>query len=179
MTDLFDYDYEEMAERLQSRVDRLTVNFLRHHGARVRRDDVDFHGFEHVDLELTHGGHTLVLRQSGHSEPAPSPVSTSVEVAIETFESLFDGQPASDVQRDLLAQWLALLPEGEARQEGERSSIDPSNPFLADQTDEGSEPIANPFLSDAPKRQDTTNPFAPRDGDKKKRAALDWLTSDD
>lgn len=178
MTDLFAYDYDELAENIQTRVNRLTVNFLRHHGARMRRDDVDFHGFENVDLELTHDGHTLVIRQSSRTEAEPSPIGSSVEVAIETFESLFDGQPTNEVARGLLAQWLALLPQGEARNATDRRAIDPANPFLADQEEQASEPTVNPFLSDAPRDTDT-NPFAPSDGDKKKRAALDWLKADD
>lgn len=177
--DLFDYDYEELAERIQSRLDRMTVNFLRHHGARMHHDDVDFHGFEHVDLELSHDGHTLVVRQSSHAESEPSPVGTSIEVAIESFESLFDGRPAAETQRGLLTQWLALLPEGEARHDTDRPAIDPTNPFLADQAERASEPTVNPFLGGGSKSEDAVNPFAPSNGDRKKRAALDWLKADD
>ena len=45
---LLEWDYDELAERVQTGLDRLSVSFFRGHGGRLRRDELDFHGYEHV-----------------------------------------------------------------------------------------------------------------------------------
>ncbi len=111
--DLFTYDHEELARRVQDGLDRMTVNYLRAHGAQVHRDDLDFHGFEHVDLEVKFDNHHLIVRQTNRSTESSRSTAPPEADLVSTFESTFDGQPASAVSTGLIAQWLALLPAGE------------------------------------------------------------------
>jgi hypothetical protein len=186
--DLFSYDHEELARRIQTGLDRMTVNYLRAHGAHVHRDDLDFHGIEHVELDVEFDKHHLVLRQTGRLR---EPVSDSPEAAgtlgrafpadtdLNSFESTFDGQPASAAPTGLIAQWLALLPPGERKEERPKPAVDASNPFLADVEErQKNEPI-NPFLSGAKRSSGEPNPFAPEDSDEKRRAAFNWLAGDE
>jgi hypothetical protein len=185
--DLFSYDHEELARRIQTGLDRMTVNYLRAHGARVHRDDMDFHGFEHVDLDVEFDNHHLVVRQTGRlREPMPdSPqaagmpgVAFSPDNDLSSFESTFDGQPSSAAATELLAQWLALLPPGEHKEERRRPDVDASNPFLADVEEQRKHEPVNPFLS-AKRSGPEPNPFAPDDSDQKRRAAFNWLAGDE
>lgn len=177
--DLFTYDHEELARRVQTGVDRMTVNYLRAHGARVRRDELDFHGLEHVDLEVQSDGHHLVVKQSSPSDANQDSVARKLAESVASFESTFDGQPAARVETGMLAQWLAMLPEGEYREEKRKTAADPSNPFLADVQERERNEMANPFLAERPKPRRESNPFAPDDTDKKRRAAFDWLAGDE
>src|ERR671932_196937 len=54
---LLDWDYDDLARQVQGGLDLLSVSFFRRHGARVRRDELDFHGYDHVEFELAHDGH--------------------------------------------------------------------------------------------------------------------------
>ena len=177
--ELFAYDHEELARRVQTGLDTMTINYLRAHGARMHRDDLDFHGFEHIDLEVRFDRHHLVVRQTGRlRDPAPGS-DTAPEHDLSSFESTFDEQPASTVSIGLLAQWLALLPAGEHKEERSKPRVDASNPFLADvQERQKAEPL-NPFLAGAKQASPEPNPFAPDDSDKKRRAAFDWLAGDE
>jgi hypothetical protein len=179
--DLFKYDHEELARRIQTGLDRMTVNYLRAHGARVHRDDLDFHGFEHIDLEVDHDNHHLVVRQTSRlKELAADSQAPQALADLSAFESTFDDQPASAASAGLLAQWLALLPTGERKEERAKPQIDASNPFLADvQERQKEEPAVNPFLSGAKKSSSEGNPFAADDSDRKRRAAFDWLAGDE
>lgn len=177
--DIFSYDHEELARRVQTGLDRMTVNYLRGHHARVRRDDLDFHGIEHVDLEVESDGHRLVVRQSGLGPDEASKKPPPAELSEQHFESTFDGQPASAVSIAMLAQWLAMLPEGEHRDHQPKREVDPTNPFLAEAKSREEQQAANPFLAERPKPRAAENPFAPDDTDKKRRAAFDWLAGDD
>jgi hypothetical protein len=172
---LFDYDYDELARRVQSRLDRLTVDYLKSHGARIKRDVLDFHGDEHIELEVEHGGRRLTVRQLGPAtglDPANAP-------PLVVFESTFDGQPAAKTSVATLAHWLAELPAGEAAPERKTSAVDTDNPFAAGPTrDVPSDPGFNPFLR--PRQQSSgENPFQTGDADERKKKALDWLGGDD
>src|SRR5690242_5165388 len=111
---LLDWDYEELAERVQTGLDRLSVGFFRAHGARIRRDDEDFHGYEHVELEVSHGGHRLYVKQYGRARRLDEGPPAPGAVPLEEFASTFDERPAGEVARPELARWLAALPAGEA-----------------------------------------------------------------
>jgi hypothetical protein len=177
--DLFSYDHEELARRIQTGLDRMTVNYLRAHGARIIRDELDFHGFEHIDLDVTFDGRHLVVRQTSRSAAAASTAPPRLADALSTFESTFDDQPASEVSTGLIAQWLALLPSGELKETRAKPQVDPGNPFLADKQERNQEEPVNPFLASGTKSARTPNPFAPDDSDQKRRAAFDWLAGDE
>ena len=175
--DLFDYDYEELARRVQSRLDRLTVDYLRAHGARIRKDVLDFHDREHIDLEVAHGPHLLKVRQIGPStglDPTSAP-------PLEIFESTVDGAPARQAPLEALSEWLASLPKGTAEAEPARDEPARDNPFLAERpTERKPQPAskqANPFLSDSRPREES-NPFTDPDADERRRKARQWLGSD-
>jgi hypothetical protein len=179
---LFDYDYDDLAGQIQGGLERLAVNFLRGHGARVRRDLVDFHGYEQVDLELTHDGHTLKVHQVGRPR---GPGIAMPEVAghlEEAFESTFDGWPAADVPRETIASWLAALPAGEAPPEKLRAPEDPSNPFAVERPRSApwaeQKPASNPFLTE-PSRQAGSNPFLNTDREEKRKEMLRRLKGDE
>ncbi len=180
---LLDWDYDEIAYRVQTGLDRLTVSFFRHHGARVRRDEVDFHGYEHLELEVAHDGHRLRVRQyarargleetpPGRNEPYPT----------EELTSTFDDQPASAVPTERLARWLASLPAGQAASTPDLPPPDPTNPFAPPPRRAGGPqppaPSHNPFLTERPAAPGP-NPFAPPSPEEKRQRALDWLRSDD
>jgi hypothetical protein len=181
---LFEYDYEELADQIQHGLERITVNFLRAHGARINKDLVDFHGNEQIDLELSYDGSSLKVHQVGRPrgpglEASAQPLAGSVE----EFESLFNGWPAADVSRDLIHRWLASLPAGEAVLEAERPAADPANPFAREAPRRPAPipapaPADNPFLRESP-RESGSNPFAPDDRDRKRKDALRWLGDDD
>src|SRR5215211_1518853 len=129
---LFDYDHDDLAQQIQTGLERLAVNFLRSHGARIRRDLVDFHGYEQVELELTHSGHELKVHQIGRPR-GPGVVEVEAVPGVEEiFESTFDGWPAADVPRETIAGWLAELPIGEARPEAPRPGGVQANPFTTE-----------------------------------------------
>ena len=177
--DLFTYDHEELARRIQSGLDRMTVNYLRAHGAQVHRDDLDFHGFEHVDLEVKFDNHHLVVRQTGRAADSAASTAPPEADLVSTFQSTFDDQPASAVSTGLIAQWLALLPAGEHKEERAKPQVDPNNPFFSDIKERQKNEPVNPFLSNETKASTTPNPFAPDDSDKKRRAAFNWLAGDE
>ena len=178
-----EYDYEDLARQVQTRLDRLGVSFLRAHGARMKLDVVDFHGWERIDLELSHADHTLVVHQVGRprgfeADPAEPPGPSTEE----EFESTFDGWPAGNVPREELARWLARLPPGEAPPEKKTAPADPSNPFATERPRPvpslASEPSFNPFLSDRRQTNDA-NPFADPDRERKRQEMLRRLKGDD
>jgi hypothetical protein len=175
---LLDWDYDELALRLQTGLDRLTVSFLRGHRARVRRDAVDFHGFEHIELELTHDGHRLYVRQYGPAlDREPPPV--ALDTPAREFVSTFDDRPTSAVPRAELARWLASLPAGEAPPERPRPEAARDNPFAsAPPRREEPAPTRNPFLAERPSAPER-NPFAPPPAEERRREALRWLQADD
>jgi hypothetical protein len=180
---LFEYDFDDLARQLQHGLERIAVNFLRQHGARMRRDDVDFHGFEQVDLELSHAGHVLKVRQVGRPR-GPGLVETPASELGpgEEFESTFDGWPTEDLAREDLASWLAALPLGAAPPEARRAAADASNPFAAERpatrpSPEG-QPGFNPFLSEGRSAQGS-NPFADPDRERKRQEMLRRLKGDD
>ncbi|MCC7106727.1 MAG: hypothetical protein IT307_16445 [Chloroflexi bacterium] len=172
---LFDYDYDELARRVQSRLDRLTVDYLKSRGARIKRDVLDFHGDEHIELEVDHGGHRLSVRQLGPAtglDPANAP-------PLEVFDSTFDSQPAAKTSAAMLARWLAELPVGEAAPERKTSTVDADNPFAGGPVpDAPRDPGFNPFLRP---RQEAggKNPFQSGDAGERKKRALEWLGGDD
>jgi len=173
---LLEYDYAELAERIQRGLDRLTANFLTAHRARVRRDLVDFHGREHLDFELESGGHHLRVRQIG----TPRAIGDPQEPHLEEFESLFDGRPSRETPASEIADWLRALPAGAAPPEPRTPVADADNPFLAEARPKPAAPLPNVFLRDAPETPAPPNPFAqPRDAEARKRRALDWLGGSD
>ena len=174
---LLDWDCEEVARRVQTGLDRLSVSFFRRHGARIRRDDLDFHGFEHVELEVAHGGHRLHVRQYAPPRGLDAKPTTGAPLAVEEFTSTFDDRPAAEVPLDVLAGWLATLPVGEAPPERARPAADPANPFAAP-TRPASAPMPNPFASERPSAPGA-NPFAPPSADERRHRALEWLRDDD
>ena len=108
--DLFTYDHEELARRIPTGLDRIAANYLRAHGAKVHRDDADFHGFEHLDLEVTFDNHHLVVRQTDQLRAVPGePPKTDHD--LNHFESTWIRHPAVRPSTALIAQWLALLPD--------------------------------------------------------------------
>ena len=180
---LLDWDYDEIAYRVQTGLDRLTVSFFRHHGARVRHDAVDFHGYEHVELEVAHGGHRLHVRQYARARSLDeTPIGRSEPYPTEEFSSTFDDQPASAVPIGRLRAWLASLPAGEAVPAAEPPPPDPTNPFAPPPRRRSKSPAAptpNPFLAERPPPTSPENPFAPPSAEEKRRRALDWLQGDD
>src|SRR5688572_2516531 len=128
-----DYDYDDLARQVQDGLERIGVSFLRSHGARIRRDLVDFHGFEQIDLEVSAGGHTLVVHQVGRPRGFDhSTAAVSADAPDEEFASSFDGAPAVNTPADEIARWLASLPVGEAPPERPRARADAANPFAAE-----------------------------------------------
>jgi hypothetical protein len=181
---LFDYDYEELADQVQHGLERITVNFLRAHGARINKDLVDFHGNEQIDLELSYDGNALKVHQVGRPRgPGYESGAPPLAGVVEEFESSFNGWPAADVSRDLIVRWLASLPAGEAATETDRPAADPTNPFTRETPRRSAAspapaPTDNPFLREA-RQESGANPFAPDDRDKKRKDALRWLGDDD
>jgi hypothetical protein len=181
---LLDWDYEEIAHRVQRGLDRLSVSFFRRHGARILRDTVDFHGYEHLELEVAHGGHRLHIRQYAPARGLDGTPAAASPAVAEEFTSTFDGRPAAEVPVKELARWLATLPVGEAPPEPATTAPDPHNPFAAarDLPERAAEPPLpperNPFLRERP-RQPTPNPFAPPAPEERRRRALDWLRGED
>jgi hypothetical protein len=179
---LLNWDHDEIAYRVQTGLDRLSVSFFRGHGARVRRDDVDFHGYEHVDLEVAHAGHRLQVRQYARAGESDAPAGPREPFPTEEFASTFDDAPARAVPAGQLAAWLASLPLGEATAPAKVSEPDPTNPFAPPPRAGSAEPIArekNPFLVERPRAPDPANPFAPPATDEQRQRALEWLRSDD
>jgi hypothetical protein len=180
---LFDYDYDDLAQQLQHGLERIAVNFLRQHGARMMRDDVDFHGFEQVSLELAHAGHTLKVRQAGRPR-GPGQVQTPVSKLGpgEEFESTFDGWPTEDVPPKDLAAWLRDLPVGEVAAESPKTQADPHNPFAVERRPKEptfeSPPSFNPFLSERG-GSSGPNPFADSDRDRKRQEMLRRLKGEE
>ena len=179
---LLDWDYEDLARRTQSGLDRLSVSFFRRHGARVRRDELDFHGYDHVDLEVTHDGHRLHVRQYAPARGLDEAPARSGALPAEEFESTFDGRPAAEVPVEQLARWLASLPAGEAPPEPQRAAADPTNPFASAPRPRPAPPppapAHNPFLTERPSSP-AANPFAPPSADERRQRALDWLRDDE
>jgi hypothetical protein len=182
---LLDWDYDEVARRAQTGLDRLSVSFFRGHHARMRRDELDFHGFEHVELEVSHDGHRLHVRQYGRARGQDEVLAAGEAVPLEEFESTFDNRPAAEVPVAELARWLATLPVGEAPREAARPAADPANPFAPSpdaprpRRPEPPTPAANPFLAERPSASPTSNPFAPPAPEERRERALDWLRGDD
>ena len=179
----FDYDYDDLATQVQQGLERLAVNFLRSHGARISRDLVDFHGYEQIELELSHAGHTLKVHQVGPPRgPGIAPAEAPAGALAEEFESTFDGWPAANVPPEDLARWLAGLPLGEAPPERAGGARDPKNPFLADRPAAAPRsaevPAFNPFLAD---RADTvgSNPFLDSERECKRREMLRRLKGEE
>ena len=180
---LLDYDYDDLARQVQEGLERIGINFLRSHGARVRRDLVDFHGHEQVDLELVHGGHSLKIHQAGRprgfeADPGPS-VAGEIE---EEFDSTFDGWPADQYPCEELARWLAALPAGQAPPERPKAAPDAANPFAAERPAPlprlEPEPSFNPFLGERA-GPSGGNPFADADRDRKRQELLRRLKGDE
>ena len=177
--DLFSYDHAEIAQRIQQRLDRLSVNFLRRHGARIHRDDLDFHGHEHIDLEVEHEGHRLVIHQAGLAEGLGEPADGPADIEVNVFESTFDDRPASQIPLNMLESWLAQLPVGEAVPDQEAVEFDPENPFVAESSPTVEAREANPFMAER-SAAPSDNPFAPDpEAERKRRALLNWLSEDD
>jgi hypothetical protein len=178
---LLNWDHDEIAYRVQTGLDRLSVSFFRRHGARVRRDELDFHGFEHVDLEVTHAGHRLQVRQYARAGEAAATLGPREPFPTEEFVSTFDDGPAGAVPASQLAAWLASLPVGEAAGPADAPAPDPTNPFVP-AARAGSGSVArenNPFLGERPRAPDVANPFAPTAADEQRQRALEWLRRDD
>ncbi len=179
---LLDWDYEDLARQVQGGLDRLSVSFFRRHGARVRRDELDFHGYEHVELEVAHGGHRLRVRQYTRARGLDESAAPSGPRPAEEFESVFDDRPAAEVSVARLAAWLASLPAGEAPSVAERPQADAANPFGTPTGRRASRPPApaapNPFVGERPSGP-ATNPFAPPAADERRQRALDWLSGDE
>src|SRR4051794_35364618 len=179
---LLNWDHDEIAYRVQTGLDRLSVSFFRRHGARVRRDEVDFHGYEHVDLEVAHAGHRLQVRQYARTGDTDAAVGLHEPFPTEEFESTFDDAPAQAVPAGQLAAWLASLPLGEAKGPANVPAADPTNPFAPPPRVGSAGPLAranNPFLGERPRAPDLANPFAPPAADEQRQQAVEWLRSDD
>lgn len=178
-----DYDYDDLARQVQTGLERLGIGFLRAHGARMLRDLVDFHGYERVDLELTHGGHTLTIHQVGRPRGFEDDAAGQTAPADEEeFESTFDGWPAENTPRAQIARWLGELPAREAPKEKAPPPTDRSNPFAAEPRPAvprlEPEPSVNPFLADRPGPAGH-NPFADPDRDRKRDELLRRLRGGD
>jgi hypothetical protein len=180
---IFDYDYDDLAHQIQAGLERIAVSFLRAHGARIRRDVIDFHGHEQIDLELEFRGHTLTVHQAGRPRgPGASEVTAPAAGLNEVFESMFDGWPASNTPRAKIAEWLRELPAGEAPPERSENLQDGSNPlavkppkptFRAE-----SESGSNPFLPER-KGGQGGNPFVDADRERKRKEMLRRLAGDE
>jgi hypothetical protein len=176
---LFDYDYDELAAQIQHGLERIAVNFLRAHGARVRRDTLDFHGIERIDLELEAAGHSLTIHQagrprsSGDQDVAPGPA--------DEFESLFDGWPVENTAPETIALWLASLPLGEAPPERSSSAAGADNPFARERQRSPRTapevPGHNPFLGER-SGGSSANPFADSDAERRRQETLRRLRGD-
>ena len=179
---LFEYDHDDLARQVQTGLERLAVSFLRAHGARIRRDLLDFHGHEQIDLEVEHDGHKLVVHQVGRPRGPGVTLAEPTEALEEVFESTFDGRPASQLPADELARWLASLPVGEAPAEEEQAAEDAANPLAAERgsakprREQGAS--FNPFLADQPK-QAAANPFAATDKERQRQEVLRRLKGED
>jgi hypothetical protein len=169
---MLEYDFQEMAARVQHGLDRLTASYLVGHGARARRDVVDFHGREHLDLEAEHGGHHLRVRQVAEARAIGDPRG----VTPEEFESLFDGRAADQAPLETLANWLRGLPAGRAAPERVAPRTETDNPFLAEAPRRSDRPASNPLLEERSADQPRENPFAADDeAERRKRRAREWL----
>jgi hypothetical protein len=179
---LLDWDYDDLARQVQGGLDRLSVSFFRRHGARVRRDELDFHGYDHVEFELAHDGHRLCVRQYTRARGLDETPAPSGPRPAEEFESQFDDRPAAEVPVERLARWLASLPLGEAPPETDRPAADAANPFAAPARRSAprapTAPAPNPFASERPSGP-AANPFAPPAADERRQHALDWLRGDE
>jgi hypothetical protein len=178
---LLDWDYDDLARQVQGGLDRLSVSFFRRHGARVRRDELDFHGYDHVELEVTHDGHHLRVRQYTRAHGLADTAAPADPRPAEEFESLFDDRPAAEVAVARLARWLASLPAGEAPAEAQRPAADAANPFGVPQRPAPrapATPAANPFAGERPSGP-AGNPFAPPGAEERRQHALDWLRGDE
>lgn len=178
-----EYDYDDLARQVQSGLERLGISFLRAHGARMLRDVVDFHGYERVDLALSHGGHSLTIHQVGRPRGFEAEADDrSGPVIDEEFESTFDGRPAERTPRQELARWLASLPAGEAPREKAPPIADRSNPFAAERRQPTArleaEPSFNPLLADRG-GPGGDNPFADPERDRKRQELLRRLRGDE
>src|SRR6266516_1702670 len=95
VVDIFDYDFDDLAQQVQTGLERLAINFLRGHGATMRRDVVDFHGYEQVGRELEPDGHALGIHQVGPPRGPGVSTAEAGPAALEVvFESTFDGWPS-------------------------------------------------------------------------------------
>jgi hypothetical protein len=173
--DLFQYDYDELAQQVQHGLERVTISFLRAHGARLRRDQTDFHGKEYVELELHHGQHSLTVRQTRAAPPPGADLSLASPPPLDEFESSFDGWPAANTPAETIAAWLRSLPAGEAPAERPAARPEPTNPFLQERPgprSPGGAPARNPFLAERPARPPAENPFAADDDRERQRQEL-------
>ena len=177
---LLDWDYHDLARQVQRGLDRLSVSFFRRHGARVRRDELDFHGYDHVEFELAHDGHHLRVRQYTLARGLDEVEAPKGHRPAEEFESLFDDRSAAEVPVAYLAHWRASLPAGGAPAEAQRAAPDAANPFGTPAKPAArapTAPAANPFASERPSAP-AANPFAPPSADERRQDALDWLRGD-
>jgi hypothetical protein len=179
---LLDWDYDDLARQVQHGLDRLSVSFFRRHGAHVRRDELDFHGYDHVDFEVAHAGHRLRVRQYTRARGLDESAAPSGPRPAEEFESTFDDRPAASVPVEQLARWLASLPAGEASPAVDRPAADAANPFAAPARPRAPRapgpPASNPFATERPSGP-AANPFAPPPADERRQRALDWLGGDE
>jgi hypothetical protein len=181
---LFEHDYDDLARQIQSGLERIAVNFLRTHGARVKQDLVDFHGTERVKLELSHGGHTLKVHQVGKPRgPGVSSTDETPGPVEEIFDSTFDGWPAVNTPAEEIASWLQGLPLGEAPADEAGPRPEVTNPFASEAVSSAPtlsdvEPSLNPFLSEQA-RGPGPNPFADRDRDRKRQEILRRLRGEE
>lgn len=179
---LFDWDYDDLARQVQGGLDRLSVSFFRRHGARLRRDELDFHGYDYVEFEVAHDGHRLRVRQYTRAENFAETAAPSGPRPAEEFEATFDDRLAAEVPVERLAAWLATLPAGEAPPAAPRPAADAANPFAAPSTRPAprapSAPAPNPFAGERA-GESAANPFAPPSADERRQRALDWLGGDE
>lgn len=179
--DLFAHDYDDLARQVQHGLERVGISFLRGHGARIRRDQVDFHGREYLDLELSHGPHNLKIHQVRSAPPPGSDLSVATPPPLEEFESSFDGWPAADGPDETIGAWLRSLPAGEAAPEPRSTHAEPGNPFAAGPRPERRpEPASefNPFRGER-SAPSGSNPFADDERERRRRDALRRLKSED
>jgi hypothetical protein len=180
---LFEYDYDDLAAQVQTGLERLAVSFLRGHGARVRKDLVDFHGNEQVELELSHEGQSLRIRQIKPASSAESgSQGASPGTLEEVFESTFNGYSSADVPREQIAHWLSTLPVGEAPPEVARPAVDKDNPFAAasspSERRQAPDDTVNPFLAERSARSGP-NPFVDAGRSQKREETLRRLRGGD
>lgn len=178
---LFDYDYDELASQLQHGLERIAVNFLRSHRARVRNDTLDFHGVERIDLELEYAGHSIKIHQVRRPRGPGYDARPEMDPG-EEFETLFDGWPTENTGPEVIASWLASLPVGEAPPERESRQPASNNPFVAERSSgrrpDPVDPGRNPFLSE-PSSGSDRNPFAVDDTERRRQELLRRLRGDD